>query len=314
MKQIAFLVFIGLSWPSLVFGLQVSFKDEAVVGGPMLTLADVAEIRPASRAKDVAGIVLFPAPGPGEEQCFQSRTLKAYVFDAVSDQDFIQWKGADTVCVRQDGERLGPEEIRSMINNDLRAAITHLKAERVAFELRNPPPPLVLPEGELETEIIFSDPDILSSRQVAVIIKVDGRVVKNLTLAGRVQAYLPVVAAAKKLRRGAVLKEGDVLTRSKNIAELREPVLDPGAVQGKRLKRSVAMNQVIGRHDVDGRDLIKRRQIVTMVLKKGPLVIEARGKSSGNGKRGEVIMIENLRSRREVPCRVIGPGLARVEF
>ncbi|MCF8039361.1 MAG: flagellar basal body P-ring formation chaperone FlgA [Desulfohalobiaceae bacterium] len=316
MKQVVFLFILGLGlgYPLQGFGLQVNFKDEAVVDGPMLTLGDVAEIEPAARAKDLGAIVLFPAPGPGKERCFQSRTLKAYIFDAVSGQDSIQWKGAEVVCVRPDGKRLGPGEIRSMINNELKAAVSHLQAEKVNFELRNPPESLAVPTGRLESEIIFSDPDILESRRVTVIIKVDGQAVENLTLAGRVQAYLPVVAAARKLRRGDVLKQGDLLTTAKNIAELREPVLDPGAVLGKRLKRTVAMNQIIGKHDLDSPDLVKRRQIVTMVLKKGPLVIRAKGKSSRSGKKGEVIMIENMRSQREVPCRVVGPGLVRVEY
>lgn len=314
MKSLLCVLIACLISPSLLFGLQVRFKDEAVVSGPMLTLVDVARIRPVSKAKGLGEIVLFPAPGSGEQRCFQSNTLKAYIQDALSRKNHIQWEGAETVCVRRTGRLFGPEEIRSMINAELRAALGHLQAKRVSFKLRNPAPTLSLPKGRVKANIIFADQDILESRQVSVIIRVGGQVVKNLTLAGQVQAYLPVVKAARDLRRGTVLRQTDVLTQSRNIAELRKPCLDPGAVIGKRLKRSVAMNHVLSKHDLDRPDLVQRRQIVTMLLQKGPLRIRAKGVATRNGKEGQVIMIENLRSQQEVPCRVVGPGVARVEF
>jgi flagella basal body P-ring formation protein FlgA len=99
------------------------------------------------------------------------------------------------------------------------------------------------------------------------------------------------------------------MTKPGNIAELKDPCLDPEAIIGQVLKKSVSMNQVISEHDLDMPVLIERRQVVTMFLQKGSLQISDKGLASANGKMGDVIMIKNLKSNREVPCRVIGPGM-----
>lgn len=315
MKRWGLVILLIFSWPGLVSALEVDFREHAVAGADMLSLADVAEVRPAEAAAGLNGILLFPAPEPGTQKCFQSRTLKAYVLDAVSDKSRrIEWSGADVICVRHEGAVADQGEIESVINERLRSALSQLDARRVRFKLRRPPEPLSLPPGRAEYEVLFSDRDIIDSRQVTVIVKVDGRVVENLTLAGEVQAFLPVVVAGRKLRRGTALSRDDVRTESRNIADLRNPCVEMGDVVGKRLKRSVATSEVIRRTDLDRPVLVERRQIVTMVLQKGALQINARGQATSDGKMGDVIMVRNMRSQREVPCEVIGSGLARVNF
>ena len=313
-KQIVLCIFLSCCFPSLLFGLEIRFKSEAIVSGPMLTLADVAELLPASEAGRLSGIELFPAPEAGEQKCFRSSTLKAYVAAAAVPADSIEWTGAETVCVRHDGVVVNPGEIGSIIDDRLRALLAHLSAQRVGFKIRNLPDPIALPPGRVEYDVLFSDPDVLESRHATVIIKVDGRVRENKVIAGQVEAFLPVVTAASELKRGDVIRPEDVRTEEKNIAGLRSPCLDPRTVIGKRLKRSVSPNQVLAKIDLDLPVLVERRQIVTMELAKGPLRISARGIASMEGKEGDVIMIKNLRSDREVPCEVIGPGMTRVVF
>jgi flagellar basal body P-ring formation protein FlgA len=314
MKRFIVCAFLILSCPSMLFGLEVSFKNEALVNGPMLTLSDVAMLRPVSKAEVLSGIVLFPSPAPGEQRCFNSSILKAYVLDAVVNKDSVKWSGAETVCIRREGAVVSQNEIQTVINNKLREILGHLSAEQVVFEAVHLPDISHFPTGHIEYEVLFSDRDILKSRQVNVIIKLDGKVQENVTITGRVQALVPVVVAMEKLNRGAVLTQDNIMTQLKNIADLKDPCLNPEAIIGQVLKKSVSMNQVISEQDLDMPVLIERREVVTMVLQKGNLQLSTTGVASSNGKMGDVIMIKNLKSNREVPCRVVGPGMTMVEF
>jgi flagellar basal body P-ring formation protein FlgA len=298
----------------MVLGLEVSFKNEAVVSGSMLTLADVAVLRPVSKAEVLSGLVLFPSPPQGKQKCFNSSILKAYVLDAIVNKDSVRWSGSETVCVLREGAVVSPHEIQSVIDAKLRELLGHLSAEQVVFKTANLPDIPAFPSGWIEYEVLFSDREILKSRQVNVIIKVDGRVRENFTIPGQVQALVPVVVAVEKLNRGTVLSSDNIMTKPGNLAELKDPCLDPEAIIGQVLKKSVSTNQVISEHDLDVPDLIERRQVVTMFLQKGSLQISDKGLASSNGKMGEVILIKNLKSNREVPCRVIGPGLTMVDF
>ncbi len=314
MKKFIFCAFLIICFPSVLFGLEVSFKNEAIVSGSMLTLADVAVLRPFSKAEVLSGLVLFPSPAHGEQRCFNSSILKVYVLDAIVNKESVRWNGSETVCVRREGAVASQNDIQSLIDAELGELLGHLSAEQVVFKARNLPDMPGLPTGQVEYKVLFSDRDILKSRQVNVIIKVDGRVRENLTITGRVQAILPVVVAMEKLNRGTVLTQDNIMTKLENIAELKDPCLDSEAIIGQVLKKAVSMNQVISEHDLDMPVLIERRQVVTMFLQTGSFQISDKGLALANGKMGDVIMIKNLKSNREVPCRVIGPGLTMVEF
>jgi len=317
MKRWVLVIWLVCGLPGLVFGLEVRFKADAEAGGEMLMVGDVAVIRPAGGGDGLSAKPLFPAPEPGEQRCFQSRTLKAYVMAAVadpSDKKALAFSGADVVCVRHAGRLVGSDQIQSVIDEQLRSALGGMEAERIGFKLRNRPEALSLPPGDVSYEVLFADKDIVDSRQVSVIVRVDGRVVENLSISGQVQALVPVAVAGRKLRRGTELARADVRMQPRNLAELETPCMDIEKAVGKRLKRSLAVDQVIRRTDLDRPVLVERREIVTIVFENGALRIRARGKATADGRKGEVIMVENMRSHREVPCEVIGEGLTRVNF
>lgn len=315
MKHALCLFCLLLGCPGMVFGLEVHFKSEALVEGPMLTLGDVAEVQAGHKSAAFENIVLFPAPQPGEQRCYDKGTLQAYICEGLAGTDLIEWSGAETICIRQEGGRLvEPGVIQQYIDEALHEAVGHLGADHIGFEVRNTPQALSLPQGEISTEVLFSDPDVLESRQVSVLFRVNGQVKETLTLAGRVTASAPVIVTAQKLHRGTVLKRDHLLLKERNMAELQDPCLDFDSALGKRLKRTVPMNTVLRRHDLDRPVVIERRELVTMLLKKGGLQIRAKGVAVNDGRMGDQILVRNMRSKQEVPCRVIGPGVTKVEF
>jgi flagella basal body P-ring formation protein FlgA len=180
--------------------------------------------------------------------------------------------------------------------------------------MRNPPDAFNLPEGEVEYEVIFGGGRILDARNIAVILRVDGRVVENLRIAGDIKAYLPVVTAARRLNRGDVITKADLVMRRKNIADLGRPFLDFNAADGMVAKRVIPMGHVLEENDLDAPVLVKRREVVTMIAARGNLQVSTRGVAAANGKQGEIISVQNMRSKREVACEVIGRKQVRVEF
>ncbi len=314
MKRFAFCIFLVFLLPPLVFGLEVRFRESAVARAPMLTLGDVAEFRSSSGAEKIGETALFPAPGPGERTCYKSGTLKAYIRRAVGPEREIEWTGAKSVCVRKAGTLVTPEKMAALVNDRLRSELAHISAQKVSFEFRNQPAAVSLPPGEVSCEVLFSDPDILDSRKATVIIRVDGQVAENVSIPGEVRAFLPVVAAAKKLNRGRVLTRADLVTRSKNIAGFSQPCLDPDEVTGQRLRRSVSMGRVLCKRDLERPVLVERRQMVTMVVQKGALRVQARGMATADGKKGDIVRVKNMRSQKTVHGKVVGDGLVEVGF
>ena len=65
---------------------------------------------------------------------------------------------------------------------------------------------------------------------------------------------------------------------------------------------------------VDFPPLVKRGEIITIAAVNGGLKITATGIAKSNGQEGDTIRVKNSGSGKEILCKVIGPGLAAVEF
>ncbi len=302
---------------SQALGVEITFRAEAEIRSPMLRIGDIAEISPAEKARDLADLALFSSPAHGKERCYRSATLRAYVRDAVrgqAEQESITFGGADAVCIRHGALVVEDNEIVGVINEHLESAIGHMGAEKLRFVPRNTPETLSLPEGDVDFEVLFPNPDVVSSRQATLIVRVDGRVRHNISVPGEVQAFVPVVVTSGNLGRGDVIGAGDVRVELKNLNGLKNPVTEKADAIGMKLRRPLSVNRVISESDLDLPVLVERRQMITLVASRGTLEITSTGQAMASGRRGDIVMIKNLRSDREVPGRVIGPGLAKVEF
>ncbi len=186
----------------------------------------------------------------------------------------------------------------------------------VVIRLRDPqfPRPFVLPPGAISHQIIPSNPKVIGSTRFTVIFRIDGQTVKNLSVRGGVEAIAPVVVAAVDLPRGAVLSEIDLSLVEQDIARLKNPVFDPDEVIGKKLKRGLRMGRPLDRAAVEFPPMIKRGDLVTIILKSGKLEMTALGEARQNGLEGETIRVKNKNSNRTILGRVVAPGTVVVEY
>ncbi|WP_291316433.1 flagellar basal body P-ring formation chaperone FlgA [Desulfuromonas sp.] len=210
--------------------------------------------------------------------------------------------------------RIGPDRIEQILQAYLEEHREELPPASVRFRSLTLPDPFTLPAGRLSTQVIPSDPAILGSRRFTLIFRVDGRVVKNLSLRAELEALAPVVVAASDLRRGAELSRDDIVLSERNLVDLREPCFDPEELLGKRLRRSVRAGVPVSRGTVEFPPMVRRGETITISAARGALRLTALGEARQDGREGEFVRVRNNSSRKEIQCRVVAPGLAEVEF
>ena len=69
-----------------------------------------------------------------------------------------------------------------------------------------------------------------------------------------------------------------------------------------------------GRASLDGRPLVKRRDVVRIVARSRFLRVSATGEALQDGRRGQFIRVRNLRSGRVIVARVVDAGMVEVLF
>ncbi|OGQ93945.1 MAG: flagella basal body P-ring formation protein FlgA [Deltaproteobacteria bacterium RIFOXYD12_FULL_57_12] len=313
---LSLLLLLGFS--AIARGQEISFRDAALIKGEIITLGDVATLSPAAtpEALALAGQRVGRAPEPGEKLVLQADELKKLLTeqDASLASANFQWSGARQIVAKREAIEIGPAEIRAQLEKFLNKSEGILPQAEVRFKNLSLPQPFNLPAGRLELEIIPSDPSILDSQRFTLIYRVDGRVVKNISVRGELEALAPVIVAANDLARGSRIRPQDINVATLDLVGLRNPCFAPEELIGMEVKRSIRQGKPVNRQWVEEPAAILRGQTVTITARKGGLRVTAKGIARHDAIQGAPITVLNNNSQKEVAGRVSAPGEVTVEL
>lgn len=150
---------------------------------------------------------------------------------------------------------------------------------------------------------------------LGLVVRVDGRVVRNTSVPVEVEALTEMVVALRPLERGEVIGEGDVALQKRDLATAPPKICRvPAEVVGKRARIGLKANAPIRSDFLEKVPLVKYGQPVVIIAENGALRVTAAGRAKGVGAEGDIIAVENLGSRKDVRARVLDSGSVAVDF
>jgi flagella basal body P-ring formation protein FlgA len=305
------LIVFGLARPA--DALEITFTGDASVDDSIVKLGDVAHFdEDTDMSRALATQTVGQAPPPGEKISFRSLNIKHYLVSNQAIPQDTRWTGSPTVTVHRRGVKIGADEIQSFIADFLRANKQNLPDAKINFMPDSLPLPFILPKGALSHEVIPSNPAILSSSRFSIIFRVDNKVVKNMSVKGKVEALAEVVVAAKPLKKGHVVDAQMLSTAILDISKMTAPGQDPEDIIGKKLKRSLRAGSPVLASMVESLPVVRRGERVKIVISSGHLYLTATGLAHSDGQLDQMIRVQNINSNKIIYCRVTAPGLVEV--
>lgn len=301
--------------PSTASTLEISFSPTAEVTSSFVTLADIATFsEDSSLAIALASKHIGHAPKPGQSVTLNTEAIRSKLQTSLPQDNSLQWNGAPTTLVLRKGITIGPHEIESAIADFLEEEKVNLPVADYSFVPRELPLPFVLPSGQLEIDVVPANPDIIGSRRFSLIYRIDGKIEKNISIRGKLEAMAPVAVLTQNVKRGAILHPGMVKLQTKDLSKLRTPCTDLREVLGKKLTRSLRSGSVLDLSSIDFPPLIHKGQLVKILINHKGLHLTATGISSMNGKQDQIIRVMNSGSQKIIFCKVAAPGLVEVQI
>lgn len=301
------------SLPVTCVALTVTFNDTATVKSTDVTLGDIARFDEESDfVKALRSQVIGQSPAPGETVYLRSFVIKQSLLSRQDVPADIIWNGSPTVTLYRSGIAISSTKILSLISEYIEENTGDLPDAEIRFVQKALPLPFILPHGDLTYEVIPSNPGILKSSRFSIIFRIDGKVVRNMSVKGQIEALANVLVSTKKLKKGSIISPKDLTYAKKNISNLANPSLDPRKIVGKRLLKSVKAGNIIVDTMVEFPPMVHRGERVKIVVKYENMVLTATGLSHNNGKLHDIIRVQNISSNKIVYCRVAAPGLVEV--
>jgi len=173
-----------------------------------------------------------------------------------------------------------------------------------------------LPPGKLSFRLFQKDKSRFD-RQVSLtaIASVNGVARGEVQMTGWVDVFDTVLCASRSLKKGEILKEGDVILVNRNLSQLPgNPLTDPKEVLGLMVKHSIPENASLREGMLEKPPALVKGDKVTIVVERGALRLRAPGKALERGRPGEVIKVENTMNTRQIYATVLDGSTVKVDF
>ena len=293
--------------------ITLDFHHEATVTGPGVTLGDVADCLDGKLiCQALVSHQVAKAPEPGGAMSLSAFEVGKTVRRLLPPENELELAGPANVIVTRLGQPITADDILARIDAYLRSQVGRWPDAEIRFTPNERPLPFAVPEGVTTWDIIPANPGLLGSPRIAVLIKVDGKVRKNLSVAGKLEVITPVAVAKAPLDKGVLLDPSQFIIDQRDISSLDAPVANPAELAGQRLTRPLKAGEPLTRRAAEPPPVIHRGEVVKMVIRQGGLLLTAAGIAQADGAMGQTIRVENSNSKKIVRGQVSGPGIVEV--
>jgi flagella basal body P-ring formation protein FlgA len=210
---------------------------------------------------------------------------------------------------------VGEAEVRRVISDFLTQKTQALNAQ-VAIKRIGFSGELKLPAGRVSFEVVAPERwEGYGHATLALIVRVDDQVKKNLSVPVEVEALAEMVVAARTLERGEVLAASDLALARRDLAHVQGRFLSSTAeAVGLRVKNSLRANSPVRGDYLERVPVVKSGQMVMIVVENEVVKITASGRAKGSGAVGDLIAVQNLSSQKDIAARVVDASTVRVDF
>lgn len=175
---------------------------------------------------------------------------------------------------------------------------------------------ITLPKGKPSYEVLSPQEwEGWGRGALAIIVRIDDRVVENIPVNVEVEALADVVVAARAMERGMVVEKGDVSLQKRDLASI------PGRtcrnihdVIGMRVRVGMRGNSPVRSDYLEKPPLVKNGQMVSIVAENEMFRITTTGMVKGNGAEGDTVLVRRLNAQKDIPAVVVDAETVRVEF
>lgn len=302
---------------SPVSGLEITVGENVVVKGEKVRLGDVAQFDPVndSRVSQLKGVEISASPAPGS-QCVINKDLLMYRIDPyISGSKDILVKIPEGLTVKRSAQVVGSGRIEEIYMDYVRDN-SGLPGDQIQFEEIKTPGPVALPEGVLQWDVQDrKKDDFIGYVNLNIDFSIDGKLVKKVSVSGRVGLRGETVKAAAKIERGRIITEDDITLMDDNsVYYKKDAVVSKEDIIGKRALRTIQADQTILANMIENAPPVKKGDKVIIRAENSELRVTATGEALQDGRTGDQVEVLNIQSGRRIPATVKGSGIVEVVF
>jgi len=173
-----------------------------------------------------------------------------------------------------------------------------------------------LPAGVMDIEITPPPRwDGWGAATMTAMVRVNGRLEKNFSIRVTVDARADMVVAVRQIPSGSILTSSDLAVEKHDLATVNgKYVASIADVAGKKLRGTARQGYPLRSDQLEKVPVVKNGQMVTILAESSVLRISTTGRARGSGSVGDIVMVQNSGSLREIPATVLDGSTVSISF
>lgn len=297
-------------------------KARAEAGGPVVRLADVADVLASSPGdvQSIGSMELFPAPPPGRTRNLAAREVQDVLL--LRGVNLVEHRitGASQVELSTPGVTTSSYEAAASVPGATERTAEQRASEAIAMHLRtvagNEPWQVDLQLTSAQSrELADAGYRAVASggahpwvgRQQFVIACDTPAGARQWTVAAHVTLPASVVVAVKSLPRGTIVQAHDVmLQRGVESRTAGEPIGRLEDAIGRETARAISAGQPLDCESLQMPILVRRGEAVTIYARAAGLRVRTTVRAREDGGLGDLVAVESMETRERFYARVCG--------
>ena len=210
---------------------------------------------------------------------------------------------------------IGEKEIKDAVKSHVEENASWPK-DRIRVEFLAAIPETAIPAGSSACQVRSRAGESYIGRTSFVVRFSKGDTfIREETVRVRIEVLTDVVVSTGSIAHGAIVDPSDVMVKKKWLDTASSGVLsDVNEVGGKKAAVRINAGTEITKHMLRSVPVVKKGEVVRIVLESGPMMISAMGLCEEDGAQGDLIRVQNTSSKKTVFARVMGASLVKVDF
>ncbi|HJW86338.1 MAG TPA: flagellar basal body P-ring formation chaperone FlgA [Candidatus Brocadiaceae bacterium] len=315
---LAFLV-VALFAVHNVYGgkIIIELQDKVVLSEKQMVLGDIAYVSCGDPVllERVNNIPLGNTPYVGNVRRIETAIIGARLMDEGINLNEVIYGSATASLVSVISTTVRGEDIVKKATEYLTEK-TPSYGNEIVIESDRVPADKILPANDEDVRLDVSPVEGSRDRgniQVFVRILIKDKQYLKVPVFFNVRVYENVVASSRKIGRGEILTEADLVVESIETTKLAASTFSSvDELVGKRITRLIQPYTPITPELINNPPIIKKGECIKLLLQSGNLIIVAKGVAKEDGHLGKIIKVKNTDSKKEIQGRVEDASTVKV--
>ena len=293
-----FAVLLALGQAEAAFTLNTTCE----VSGDGVYLADLVD---SKAGEAVPAILVDVSPSWGTVRKYSANELIKLINEKAQGVKVIASEPDQQTTLRRKSRSMDSSQILELLKSELLKSPLFDEGE-LEMELIRPWKPMLVPDGALEMRMLTKINYRTSQTSLRFQLMDGGVPFGVFSAAVKISLWKDAWVATRQITRGTLLPEAKLKKQRHNMIKVRQDLWGGNPSDGRFwFQENISPGRLIYDKAVVMKPVVRRGNLAKAIITTGPLLVSTNVKVLEDGAPGEVVRVQNVRTRKEIIGEVI---------